>query len=418
MSRLRVAIDARYMKAGYGGVEQVVIGLASGLSTLTDGNEEYLFLAHEDSEQQLRAYLRGPCKILRAGRAQPSSWSNLVNAVTPALGRVLDRLHPSIVRRLVRVSSSDGLIESTNIDVMHFTFQTAFRTNIPSIYHPHDLQHIHLPQFFSRHARIVRDVRYQTFCAQAQMVAVTSSWVKRDLLTQYKLPENKVCVVPLAPATLAYSEPTVDEVHSVRQKFDLPEAFMFYPAQTWPHKNHIGLLEALSVVRKRYGMTIPLVSSGKLTEFSKRIQQRARELGLMGTVRFLGFVEPKELYGLYKLCRCVVIPTKFEAASFLLWEAFQAGAPAACSNVTSLPEQAGDAALVFDPDNPDAMADVIYRLWTDKELRRNLVDSGKKNVARYSWEKTAQLFRAHYRRIAGRAMTVEDRELIQAHPLL
>ena len=232
MSRLRVVIDARFLDAGYGGVEQVVIGLASGLSALTQGKEEYLFLANENSAKRLHSYLGGPCKILPAGMPKRSPWSGLISAATPALNGVLDRLNPAMARKLVRISSSDGLIERADIDIMHFTCQTAFRTNIPSIYHPHDLQHIHLPQFFSQHARVVRDVRYRTFCAQARMVAVSSSWVKQDLLTQYSLPASKVSVVPLAPATSAYSEPTEEELGLIQRKFDLPDAFAFYPAQT------------------------------------------------------------------------------------------------------------------------------------------------------------------------------------------
>jgi len=83
-----------------------------------------------------------------------------------------------------------------------------------------------------------------------------------------------------------------------------------------------------------------------------------------------------------------------------------------------LPAQAGDAALIFDPDDHDAIADVLYRIWTDEELRRVLIQKGNDNVARFSWERTARMFRAHYSRIAGQRLNEEDSALLQAPPLL
>src|SRR4029077_12189294 len=90
----------------------------------------------------------------------------------------------------------------------------------------------------------------------------------------------------------------------------------------------------------------------------------------------------------------VVIPSLFEAASAPLWEAFLAGVPAACSNVTSLPDQAGDAALVFDPDDIDAIGEAIRRLWFDEQLRERLITAGHRRVQEFSWGRAARLFRA------------------------
>ena len=113
-----------------------------------------------------------------------------------------------------------------------------------------------------------------------------------------------------------------------------------------------------------------------------------------------------------------MIPTKFEAASFPLWEAFSAGVAAASSNVTSLPEQAGDAALLFDPDSLDDMAAAIDRLWNDSALRRLLIERGRARVDAFRWDRTARTFRAHYRRLAGRPLSHEDQSLVASTPIL
>jgi glycosyltransferase involved in cell wall biosynthesis len=174
------------------------------------------------------------------------------------------------------------------------------------------------------------------------------------------------------------------------------------------------LLDAIARLRERRGETLSIVCSGRLSEHARIIRAHARRLRLEGSLHLLGFVSPDELRALYAMARCVVIPTLFEAASFPLWEAFQSGVPAACSNVTALPEQAGDAAVVFDPRDPDAMAEAVWRVWTDVPLRERLISRGRERVRQFTWERTARTFRAHYRRICNRPLSGEDRALLEA----
>jgi len=415
MSALRICIDARRITGRAGGVEQFVIGLASGLSKLSDGNEEYLFLTFAEQEDWIRPYVHGPCRILR-GSAVPRlvRWKLRVGRLLPTVRDIWHKLGSPSWRASDSLPRSDGTIERAGIEVMHFTFQSAFLTDVPSIYHPWDLQDLHLPQFFSPRQRAGREVSYRAFCKQARMVCVAATWVKADLVKHYHLPEEKIQVVPAASVLEAYAAPRPEDLQAVRSKLHLPETFAFYPAQTWAHKNHLGLLEALALLRSRHGLRIPFVSSGRLNEFFRKIERQARRLRLTDQVRFLGFVSPLELQCLYKLCRCMVFPSKFEGFGLPLLEAFVAGVPTACSNVTCLPELAGDAALLFDPDKPEEIAEALRRLWTDEALRRTLIERGARNAARFSWERTARTFRAHYRRLAGRTLTEEDRALLEA----
>ena len=166
-------------------------------------------------------------------------------------------------------------------------------------------------------------------------------------------------------------------------------------------------------------MVVPVVFAGSIYEpFFKKIQDQIKRLSLIEQTHTLGFVTPLELQCLYQLARCVIIPTQYEAGSFPLWEAFLSGVPAACSNVTSLPAQAGDAALIFNPDRPEEIADAIVRLWNDESLRQKLIERGYQNVARYSWQLTARTFRAYYRQIAKRPLSNEDLLLLKATPLM
>lgn len=398
---LKVGIDARLFSGQSGGIEQVAIGLVDALSKLTDGDEEYVVLAYPRSNDWIAPYVKGPCRMMLTTGVKPMPlWKRLAKKA-PWLARAGQQARGRVARASVTLSTSDGTTEREGVDVMHFIIQRAFFTAVPSIYHPHDLQHVHLPQFFSPRERVKRDVMLGSFCRQAKVVAVASEWVKRDVMGHFDLPEQKVQVVPITGALGAYPAPTPAQLDDCRRELGLPEDFALYPAQTWPHKNHLKLLEALAVLKSR-GIVAPLICSGRTNEFFGTVQKRMSELGLDGQARFVGFVSPVQLQCLYALCRCVVVPTLFEAASAPLNEAYMAGAPAACSNVTSLPEQAsGGAALVFDPNDVNDMADKIAAIWGDENLRASLVGRGKERASALTWDRAARQFREIYRRIGN-----------------
>jgi glycosyltransferase involved in cell wall biosynthesis len=410
-SPLRVCLDARVIPGKSGGLEQFIIGMANGLSSLRDGDEEYLFLVNQECADWITPYLGGACRLLIAQGSGARRWRRSVISV-PAVRHAWDWLSPFFGPATVSLPVSDGTVERAGVEVMHMTLQLGFLTDLPTIYHPHDLQYMHLPQYFSRRRRLTSDVYLRTLSERANLVAVASSWCKQDVMRQYGIAEEKIAVVPLAPASSTYAPPTAQDIETVSSLFSLPPAFVFYPAQTWPHKNHISLLKALAWLRDRRGIVVPFVSSGFCNDFFPTIQAAIRELRLDAQVKFLGFVSTLQMQCLYTLSRCVVIPTKFEAASFPLWEAFLAGVPAACSNVTSLPEQAGDAALIFDPENIEQIAKAIETLWINESLRADLSARGRAKVAQFSWNTTARTFRSHYRRLANRDQTDEDHLLL------
>lgn len=414
---MTICLDARLVGGQSGGIELYVIGLAAGLAKLPDEGDRYVFLCWEGHEEWLAPYIGGPCRIDTVpAPPSPSGLRSLLARGPRFLRTFWDRLSPLLGRGTVRVPHSDGTVEERGYDLMHFTTQAGFLTDLPTIYQPHDLQHVHLPQFFTPRDRMSREHRYATLCHASERVLVNSRWGQRDVQQRYDLPEGRVRIIPYAPVIEAYPEPDAERLAAVRRELNLPERFIFFPAQTWPHKNHLAVIEAMHRLREEKGLEVHFVSSGKLNDFYPKIVKRVRRLGLEDQVHFKGFVSAEQLQGLYRLATAAVIPTRFEAASFPLWEAFLAGTPAACSNVTSLPGQAGDSALVFDPDDVSAIADSIERLWTDASLRGELVRKGRENVARFSWELTAKHLRAHYRDLLGRELSEEDRILLAAAP--
>jgi glycosyltransferase involved in cell wall biosynthesis len=409
MAPLRVGVDARLGAGRFGGVEQALIGIAAGLSKLGDGDEEYLFLAHPWQDEWLRPYMRGPCRLLPSRRGR-------TNRLVRAAARGLVERVPGVgIRHAVR--PSDGTIEHAGVDVMHFPIQDAFTVDVPSIYQPHDLQHLHFPEFFSRWQWERRERVYRTHCERAEMVVAMTSWGKRDLMEHYGLPDEKVCVVPWGSVLWEYPEPSPRDLNRLRARLSLPDRFLLYPAQTWPHKNHEGLLEALALIKEREQLAIPLVCPGRKTRHFGRISERVRELGLEASTRFPGFISPAELRGLYELATALVFPSRFEGWGLPVCEAFSAGLPVASSSATSLPDLIGDAGLLFDPGDAGQIAECVLRLWRDPVLRKTLSESGRERGALFSFDQTVRLFRAHYRRLGRRPATEEDRILLASPPL-
>jgi len=409
---LQVCVDARLTPGASGGIEQVVIGLANGFAKMIDGRENYHFLTFPGRDRWLRPYITGPCKILHSRFSFRTKLQTLLNSIPGAAGLAV-RLLKRLGNTINPLPRSDGSVEAAEIDIMHFTFQSAFLTRIPSIYHPWDLQHIHQPSFFAEHERLIREAKFFTYCNQAQMVSVASRWMKKELVKHLDLEQSKVKVVPMAPSIDAYPTPIGEDLSAARSKFGLPESFLFYPAKTWGHKNHLGLLEALGILRAQHGLTPLLVCSGGETPFFHRIRNRLKQLNLTSQVRFIGFVSPLELVSLYRLSRCVIFPSKYEGWGLPITEAMRLGVPVACSALPVLREQAGDAALFFDPGDPQAIAGAIARLWTEEDLRKSLSEKEKVQASQFSWDRTARIFRAHYRRLAGRPMTEEDAHLVR-----
>jgi glycosyltransferase involved in cell wall biosynthesis len=414
----RIAIEARLLDpASAGGVAQVVMGLASSLSALDDGGEEFVFLCYDNARDWLHPHLSGRCR-LQTVPLPIRHWKHRIaeSRFGPAARGLADAIRnwrpapPDIPR-------SDGIVEAVGANLVHFASQRAYLTDLPSIYQPYDLQHVHLPYFFPARDRQWRDVAYPLFCERAKLIAVESSWTKNDLVRHYQLAPEKVMVVPIPPPTATYREPSREESAAVAQRVGFSE-FIFYPAQTWPHKNHIRLLEALSILKERWGLVVPFVSSGRCNAFYAEIESKAKALGIADQLVFLGYVGEPEMRALYSLCTAVVIPTRFEAASLPIWEAFEAGKPVACSNVTALPAQIADAGLLFEPDDPEAIVAAIKRLWEDRTLCAELGRRGHERVRAFSWQRTAKQFRAAYRFVLGKGLSDEDRELLRAAPIV
>ncbi len=308
---------------------------------------------------------------------------------------------------------SDGFVESLGLDVVHFTTQGFALCAVPTVYNPHDLQHIHYPQFFTAQDLAWREVIYRTACRLSRAVIVNSQWIKDDVVEQFAVPPDRVQVIPEAAPSHFLKPAGEAERRQTLEKFGLTGPFALYPNNTWPHKNHARLLEGIAWLRDTRGIRIQLASTGARHQPSwPKLSAKVDELGLQDQVKFLGFVSDLELRALYQSARCVVVASLFEANSLPIFEAWAEGTPVASSNVTALPEQVGDAGLLFDPNEPEEIGHALERLFSDDALCEDLKQKGKRRLADFDWARTARAYRAVYRKAAGRKLVDEDRKIL------
>jgi glycosyltransferase involved in cell wall biosynthesis len=412
---LQIGINAQLLPAsGSGGVESIVIGLVHALGQLNDGPEEYTIIGPWQDPTWLEPYIGPNQRIVRGPR--PAEY--LLGRSMGALRSPARKLRDFLVRSLGisglqhQVPISSGFYESLGCDVIHFCYQQFVICARPTIYNAHDLQHLHYPQFFSPSTIAGRETIYPAGCHFAHTVVAISYSTKADVVRHYHVSPDKVQVIPWAPPTQTYPEPTPDALATIREKYRLSTPFAFYPAMTWPHKNHIRLLEALALLRDRDHLKVYLVCSGYKNEFWHNIESRIAAYELHDQVKFLGLVPPEDLRAIYRQAQFVVFPTLFEGAGLPVLEAWQEGTPIACSNVTSLPEYAGDAALLFDPFSVEAIAGAVARMATNPDLCETLRERGALRLKAFSWERTAKAYRAVYRRAAGYPLSEEDNWLL------
>jgi len=235
---------------------------------------------------------------------------------------------------------------------------------------------------------------------RSHRVIADSQSTRRDLMELLGVSAERVDVVPLGLGAVRRSEPLPER--DLRARFGLGErSVVLSLSAKRPHKNLLALIGALARIEPDDRPV--LVLPGYPTAHESELRARADALGIADDVRFPAWVSSEELEGLWSIAHAFVFPSLYEGFGLPVLEAMARGVPVACSNASSLPEVAGDAALLFDPHDEAAIASAISRLLSDQSLRARLRALGAAQVQRFTWERTARLTLESYARAMGRA---------------
>ena len=219
-----------------------------------------------------------------------------------------------------------------------------------------------------------REFSYKNICKYAESIFVDSEVGKQHLLECYKVKENKIYILPyIAPKYVRDVDKKVDVV----KKYNLPGRYVFYPAQFWKHKNHEGLLYAISLLQKQ-NIIVNAVFVGSDKNAGDNVEKLTYELDLYEQIYTLNYVSNEDLVALYQKAIALVMPTFFGPTNIPQLEAFALGCPVITSNIYGMPEQVGDAALLVNPADIYDIAEKIKLLWKNEKTRQELIRKGYK----------------------------------------
>ena len=336
------------------------------------GPERVTVLANRHVASAYAAYERGPVRLHHVRSYRPGD-GDLTRMAAMAGARVLPG---RVARDLPR-----------GLDVVHYPVTVPIpRPSGAHVVTLFDVQHHDLPAFFSRAERAYRRWAYDNAARAADVVVATSAFSAERIALHVGVERSRIEVVHMGLDAERFSPEagTADE-----RLPDLPDRFVVYPANLWPHKNHRLLVEAFGAVEDE---TLHLVLTGQTYGGPPPAGPRVHHLGHL----------PGELVpALYRRATAMVFPSLYEGFGAPPLEAMACGLPAAVSSRGSLPEVCGDAALSFDPESAEEMAAAIDKIAGDDALRATLRAAGLERAARFRWSTAAERHRAIYERAAA-----------------
>lgn len=382
MTGIRLGYSLLTVRPGQiGGAETYVRGLLTELSC-SDEIERLDILANREVQQAYAAYA-GPAVSLKR-----------IDGMEPG-GSTAARL----LRLLAGYAAPDRLIaeSAASLDLVHFPVAVGIPRprSVPWAVTLHDVAHHAVPEHFSRAERAYRAFAYDQSARRADVVFTDSEHARGQIIEFLGVDPERVIAIHLG---IDYDFFAAGEGNddAALAGLRLPERFIYYPANMWPHKNHLVLVQALGAARDR---DVHLVLTGQTYGRDQELRDTAREAGVSDRVHHLGYVPRETLPALYRRATALVFPSLFEGFGFPPLEAMAAGCAVGTSHAGSLREVVGEAALVFDPTDPEAIAASIDRLTGDPSLRAALRERGRDHARSFTWAAAAQAHLRVYRRL-------------------
>jgi glycosyltransferase involved in cell wall biosynthesis len=370
---MRIAMNLTVLRPGQmGGTEIYVRNLLAGFSRLQHQHEYRILTASESqgiaptadgrfSERRVESWLPKP---LRKGKHIRHPWQWLATV------RELRRFRPDVYHCPLNIPIPPWCVAANTVITLH---------DIKFVTSPESLQ---MPDMGFWNWSLRRGLKF------VRKIITDSHYSKQAIVDCFQIDPKLVEVVYLGiDQTVFRLEPTL---RPAQGKFSLPPAYFFFPAATWPYKNHARLLQALAQLRDRRQLLINLVLTGFPETAHGDVHESLRKHGLESQVTWLGWISVEELVYVYQNARGLIFPSLYEGFGLPIVEAMACGCPVACSRSTSCGEVAGDAALLFDPLDVEELAARMEILWTNGEVRKELIAKGLERAQGFSCERMAE----------------------------
>jgi len=380
---LHIAIDAHSVGAELGGNESYAINLIEALADIDQTNRYTL-------------YVTKPAAIERFDKRWPNFTVRRTLPHTP-----LVRIPLTLSRELRRHP----------VDLLHVQYTAPPFAPCPVVTTIHDLAFEHLPKTFNRRSWMQLRLTVRRTARRAAHIITVSEYSRADISATYGIAPKRITVTPEAAAPNLFPVTSETELKRIRESYGIQEDYILSLCSIQPRKNLVRLIEAYSCLRgvRPEGKLPQLVLAGKRGWLDSETFRAAERNALGNDVLFTGYVPDRDLAGLYSGAICFVYPSYFEGFGLPVVEAMQCGVPVIAGNRTSLPEVVGDAGLLFDPFDTQALVRALTQVIDDSQYRAVLRSRGLERAGTFNWKTTAQLTLGVYELAAKRKRTNEER---------
>jgi glycosyltransferase involved in cell wall biosynthesis len=375
---MHIGIDAHAIGARQGGNETYIANLIKSLAEIDGDNLYTIYLADAGAAAQWRERLTTRHKNFSVRLLPPP---------TP-LVRVPVYLTYELFRRPV--------------DVLHVQYTAPPFCRAPLVVTIHDLAFERLPETFTRRGSFQLKLTVRRTAKKAAKIATVSEYSRQDLLDIYKLPPEKVVVTYNGVESSFTPQPSVpNEAEEIRKRFGVSRDFLLAVGSLQPRKNLVRLIRAYARLRsEREDFRPQLVIVGRKLWLTSEIFDEVKRQRWADDVILTGYVADEDLPALYRAARAFVYPSLFEGFGLPPLEAMASGTPVVTSDVSSLPEITGDAALLIDPNDERALANALIEIMNNDRLRAELREKGLAQAKKFTWrdaaEKTLRLYQEAY----------------------
>lgn len=278
--------------------------------------------------------------------------------------------------------------DKDNLDVFFSpTHYLPFYAGKPSIISILDISYLHFPGLFKKRDLYQLKLWGGYSIKKAKKIITISKSSKNDIIKAYNVSEAKIEVVYPGIKVISNIKDKILNMSDFKKKFGINDEYILFVGTLQPRKNIENLIEAFSMIKNK---NLNLVIVGKKGWMYEDILNAPKKYEVSDRVKFLDNVNDEDLPGFYKNAVCFVLPSLYEGFGLPILEAMQYGCPVLTSNISSLPEAGGDAAIYFDPQNSEDIAEKIDKVTSDEKLRTEMVQKGYEQVKKFSWEKTAR----------------------------
>ncbi len=361
-----------------GGVFQFTISIAESLINYTDSKKFRYYIIHYATHN--------PKKDLDI-KTDAVNFISIPQKSIAWPRKILHFLSLAIFNSSRLADNTSEAFKNITLDLLIYPtpFTYDFVRGIPSIAYLPNMMHRYYPRFpeFPFMARITRDIIYKYYAQKAAIYASDSKQGIEDIHKFLGVSLKKARVIPFIPAGYIYKYRgmTAEDIEVALKKYNLPEKFIFYPAQFWHHKNHLRLIQALQIIKKKYDTSVNLVlvgnAEGKYKEIAGKVFAEIKKLNLDSQITHLGYVPDKEMVALYKKSLALVNPSLLGPTGIPFVEAIVLGVPIIGPDIWEVPNIVGKAGVLFNPFHPEDMAEKIYLVSQDTDLRKGMMEEAR-----------------------------------------